>query len=105
MQLAVDEFLKPKLVGVEELGANKVKVILEPLERGFGHTLFFAWICKQYKWREIANANRTMSTLKNKQDSSFYRGFEIEEKGCKTPKSVILTSEVQQNEEFPYSRT
>lgn len=39
MQLAVDEFLKPRLVGVENIGANKVKVVLEPLERGFGHTL------------------------------------------------------------------
>ena len=39
MQRAVDQFLKPKLVDVEELGANKVKMVLKPLERGFGHTL------------------------------------------------------------------
>lgn len=39
MQRAVEEFLKPKLVDVEEIGTNKVKMALKPLERGFGHTL------------------------------------------------------------------
>ncbi|QQG46739.1 MAG: DNA-directed RNA polymerase subunit alpha [Candidatus Azosocius agrarius] len=33
------DFLKPKLVTVQNIGFNKVKLILEPLERGFGHTL------------------------------------------------------------------
>ena len=31
--------LKPKNIVVEHLGENKAKVILEPFERGFGHTL------------------------------------------------------------------
>ncbi len=35
----VSELLKPKLVEVEELGPNRAKIVLEPLERGFGHTL------------------------------------------------------------------
>lgn len=39
MQQAVGEFLKPKLVDVENLGLNKVRMALKPLERGFGHTL------------------------------------------------------------------
>lgn len=33
------DFLKPKLVDVQELRQNCAKVVLEPLERGFGHTL------------------------------------------------------------------
>jgi len=32
-------FLKPKLVDVIELDDNKIEVTIEPLERGFGHTL------------------------------------------------------------------
>lgn len=39
MQSSVHEFLKPKLVKVERLSATHSKVTLEPLERGFGHTL------------------------------------------------------------------
>ncbi|CAL4043658.1 DNA-directed RNA polymerase subunit alpha [Buchnera aphidicola (Tetraneura ulmi)] len=35
----VNDFLKPKLVEIEQLGLWHAKVILEPLERGFGHTL------------------------------------------------------------------
>jgi len=35
----LDSFLKPKLVDVVELESNKIKVVVEPLERGFGHTL------------------------------------------------------------------
>jgi DNA-directed RNA polymerase subunit alpha len=31
--------LKPKTIQVEQLGANKAKVTLEPFERGYGHTL------------------------------------------------------------------
>lgn len=31
--------LKPKNIDVEQLGLNKTKVVLEPFERGFGHTL------------------------------------------------------------------
>ncbi len=35
----VSELLKPRLVEVEDLGPNRAKIVLEPLERGFGHTL------------------------------------------------------------------
>ncbi|RLA08585.1 MAG: DNA-directed RNA polymerase subunit alpha [Gammaproteobacteria bacterium] len=33
------EFLTPRIVDVEEISKTKAKVTLEPLERGFGHTL------------------------------------------------------------------
>lgn len=39
MPQAVTEFLKPRLVEVEEISQNRFKAVLEPLERGFGHTL------------------------------------------------------------------
>ncbi len=39
MQIAVNEFLTPKNIGVTEITATRAKVVLEPLERGFGHTL------------------------------------------------------------------
>jgi len=39
MSLSVTEFLTPKHIQVEEVGANHAKVVLEPFERGFGHTL------------------------------------------------------------------
>lgn len=39
MQASVSDLLKPRLVNVQILGDNHAKVILEPLERGFGHTL------------------------------------------------------------------
>lgn len=38
MHLA-DELLKPSMVEVSELGKNRYRIVLEPLERGFGHTL------------------------------------------------------------------
>jgi len=31
--------LKPKIISVEALGANQAKVVMEPFERGYGHTL------------------------------------------------------------------
>jgi len=31
--------LKPKTINVEQLSANRAKVVLEPFERGYGHTL------------------------------------------------------------------
>ena len=34
-----NDFLKPKLVDIEILGPSHAKVTIEPLERGFGHTL------------------------------------------------------------------
>ena len=39
MQRSVNEFLNPRNIEVQELSATHAKVILEPLERGFGHTL------------------------------------------------------------------
>ena len=39
MQGSVSELLKPRLVGVQKISDKTAKVTLEPLERGFGHTL------------------------------------------------------------------
>jgi DNA-directed RNA polymerase subunit alpha len=39
MQRSVNEFLNPRNIEVQSLSATHAKVILEPLERGFGHTL------------------------------------------------------------------
>ena len=36
---AIKDFLTPKEIIVEEIDTNHSKIILEPLERGFGHTL------------------------------------------------------------------
>lgn len=32
-------FLKPKIIAVESLGSHHAKVVMEPFERGYGHTL------------------------------------------------------------------
>jgi len=39
MQYAVTEFLKPRIVDIQERGYNQARIVLEPLERGFGYTL------------------------------------------------------------------
>lgn len=39
MQGSVAEFLKPRLVSVQAINDRHARVTLEPLERGFGHTL------------------------------------------------------------------
>lgn len=39
MQTVVNEFLTPRVINVEEKSATRAQVTLEPLERGFGHTL------------------------------------------------------------------
>ena len=39
MQGSVTEFLKPRLVDIEQVSPTHAKVTLEPLERGFGYTL------------------------------------------------------------------
>lgn len=39
MQGSVTEFLKPRLVDVDVKNERRAKVVIEPLERGFGHTL------------------------------------------------------------------
>ena len=51
----VTQFLKPRIVDVQRQGIYHARVVLEPLERGFGHTLgnalraypiiFYAWLC------------------------------------------------------------
>ncbi len=39
MQRSVNEFLNPRNIEVQEVSTTNAKVTLEPLERGFGHTL------------------------------------------------------------------
>lgn len=39
MTESVTEFLKPRIVNVQQVNGTRAKVTLEPLERGFGHTL------------------------------------------------------------------
>lgn len=39
MQGSVTELLKPRSLEVESVGENHARVVLEPLERGYGHTL------------------------------------------------------------------
>lgn len=39
MQGTVKEFLKPKLANIKNIDTNHIQVAIEPLERGFGHTL------------------------------------------------------------------
>ena len=39
MQASVGEFLKPRVVKVTPTTAKQAKVVIEPFERGFGHTL------------------------------------------------------------------
>lgn len=39
MTANLNEFLKPRLVDIQYLSNTRAKVVLEPLERGFGHTL------------------------------------------------------------------
>ncbi|NND68782.1 MAG: DNA-directed RNA polymerase subunit alpha, partial [Halioglobus sp.] len=39
MQSAVNEFLTPRVINVDEKTNTRSQVTLEPLERGFGHTL------------------------------------------------------------------
>ena len=39
MQGSVTEFLRPRLVDIEQISSTRAKVTLEPLERGFGQTL------------------------------------------------------------------
>lgn len=39
MQGNISEFLKPRIVDIESIGKNHSRIMMEPLERGFGHTL------------------------------------------------------------------
>ena len=35
----IGEFLKPRVVKVQPTGPRQARVVIEPFERGFGHTL------------------------------------------------------------------
>ena len=39
MQGSVGEFLKPRVVKVQPINSRHARVVIEPFERGFGHTL------------------------------------------------------------------
>ncbi|MBD8527582.1 DNA-directed RNA polymerase subunit alpha [Pseudomarimonas arenosa] len=39
MSVSATQMLRPRGIGVERISPNRAKVIVEPLERGFGHTL------------------------------------------------------------------
>jgi DNA-directed RNA polymerase subunit alpha len=39
MQISVNEFLTPRHIDVQVVSPTRAKITLEPLERGFGHTL------------------------------------------------------------------
>lgn len=39
MQISLSDFLTPQVIQVDEFNKSHSKVVLEPLERGFGHTL------------------------------------------------------------------
>ncbi len=39
MQISLSDFLTPQVIRVDETDKRRFKVVLEPLERGFGHTL------------------------------------------------------------------
>ena len=39
MAQSVTEFLTPRHIDIQELAKTRARVTLEPLERGFGHTL------------------------------------------------------------------
>src|SRR5512135_3038157 len=34
-----NEFLKPRIIDVQKISATQTKVVMEPFERGYGHTL------------------------------------------------------------------
>src|SRR4030065_2886869 len=34
-----NEFLKPRIIDVQKISATQAKVVMEPFERGYGHTL------------------------------------------------------------------
>src|ERR1022692_1856508 len=39
MQGSINEFLKPRVVKVQPVSARHARIVIEPFERGFGHTL------------------------------------------------------------------
>ena len=46
MQNSPTEYLKPRIVEVDLINPNRAKVVLEPMERGFGFTLGNNDLCK-----------------------------------------------------------
>ena len=39
MAVSTTSVLRPRGISAEKLGANRARVVVEPLERGYGHTL------------------------------------------------------------------
>ncbi|PIQ37485.1 MAG: DNA-directed RNA polymerase subunit alpha [Lysobacterales bacterium CG17_big_fil_post_rev_8_21_14_2_50_64_11] len=39
MSVSANQVLRPSGIGIERIASNRAKVVIEPLERGFGHTL------------------------------------------------------------------
>jgi DNA-directed RNA polymerase subunit alpha len=39
MSVSATQVLRPRGLGIERVGPNRAKVVVEPLERGYGHTL------------------------------------------------------------------
>jgi len=39
MHVSANEFLKPRSIQVEQVNTNRAQVVMEPFERGYGHTL------------------------------------------------------------------
>jgi len=39
MQGSINEFLKPRVVKVQPIATRHARIVIEPFERGFGHTL------------------------------------------------------------------
>lgn len=39
MQINANELLKPRIIDVQAVNASHAKVVMEPFERGYGHTL------------------------------------------------------------------
>ena len=39
MSASLSEFLKPRLVKVQKVSEQHARIVIEPFERGFGHTL------------------------------------------------------------------
>jgi len=37
--MSKNEFLKPRIIDVQKISDTQAKVVMEPFERGYGHTL------------------------------------------------------------------
>ena len=54
--------LRPRGIQVERIGANHAKVVVEPLERGFGHTLGNALRRVFFHQFRVAQLSKSKST-------------------------------------------